>query len=251
MSEEERNFEQEARKDGWVPRDEWKGPEEKWTEAQTFVENGEKIAGIAVKKARKLEETVETLQSQIDEIQATKREFVEFNTRALERERKEKAALIAKLEEQQVEAINQGDGETYLQTKRKIQEIQSEPEQRAGQQEWAKKWASENPWYAKDTIARGVANAVAEEMRKQGVEDNGKDFLDEVARRTKEALPNKFENPNRKKGITGGEGKESDETAPAGQHSYENLDAEAKAACDRFVAEGLMTKKQYIDTYAW
>jgi len=247
----ERDFAAEAAKDGWVPQDAWKGPDDKWTDAQTFVENGEKIAGIAVKKARKLEETVETLQSRIEDIESTKQEFVQFNQRALEKERAEKAELIAQLEQKQVEAINEGDGETYLQTKRQIEEAQAQPEQQAGEAPWAKQWASENKWYAADPILRGVANSVAEEMRKQGFPDTGKDFLDEVSRKTREALPEKFENPNRKTGITGGEGTKTDETAPKGERSYAALDSEAKAACDRFVAEGLMTKEDYVNTYDW
>ena len=247
----QRDYAGEAAKDGWVPQDEWKGPAEKWTDAQTFVENGEKITGIAVAKARKLETTVETLQSRISDMESTKAEFVEHNRRALEKERAEKAALIEQLEEQQVAAINEGDGQAYLNIKKKIEEVQTEPEPQPGEQPWARDWAAENKWYAEDVALRGAANEVAQELRRQGFPDTGRNFMDEVSRRVKEALPEKFENPNRKRGITNGEGTKTDETAPVSERSYEALDSEAKAACDRFVAEGLMTKEEYVNTYDW
>ena len=61
MSEEgdvvERDYEAEAVKEGWNA--DYDGPNAK--SAQEFVESGEKIAGIAVSKARKLEKTVEGL----------------------------------------------------------------------------------------------------------------------------------------------------------------------------------------------
>jgi hypothetical protein len=249
MSEEEvvRDYEAEASKEGWNP--DYKGSNAKT--AQEFVEQGEKIAGIAVAKARNVEAKLETLQGEMNDLKETRQEFVEFNQRALQKERQEKAELIEQLEKQQVEAINEGDGETYLQTKRKIAEVSAAPEPQPGQEPWAREWASENPWYAQDVVKRGVANAIAEQLRKDGYNDTGKNFMDEVAKKTIEAIPDKFENPNRKTGITNGDGKETDETAPAGERTFEALPADAKAACERFVAEGLMTKKEYTETYDW
>ena len=86
----ERDYVAEATKDGWNPDYEGKNAKS----AQEFVESGEKITGIAVAKARKLETQLETLQSKIEDIERTKGEFVEFNKRALEKERSEKAALV-------------------------------------------------------------------------------------------------------------------------------------------------------------
>ena len=243
----ERDYEAEAKKDGWNP--DYDGKNAKT--AQEFVEAGESIRGIAVAKARKLEEQLETMQSRMDDIEATKQEFAAFNQRALAKERAEKAELVAKLEQRQIEAINEGDGDGYLRAKREMETAQAAPEPRPGEEPWAKAWAADNPWYAQDAVRRGVANAMAEELRKEGFSDTGRSFMDEVTKRTMKAIPEKFENPNRKNGITSGEGTKTDETAPAGERSFEALPADAKAACERFVAEGLLTKKEYIATYDW
>ena len=251
MSEEgevvERDYEAEAAKEGWNA--DYDGPNAK--SAKEFVESGEKIAGIAVKKARTLEKTVEELTSRLGSIESTKAEFVEFNQRALAKERQEKAELIAQLEARQAEAINEGDGETYLQTKRQIEEAEAAPRVEPGQEPWAREWAADNSWYATDVIMRGAADGIAQQLRQMNFPDTGKNFMDEVSRQVREAFPHKFENPNRKTGITNGDGTQTDETAPKGERSFAALPADAKQACERFVSEGLMTKKDYLASYEW
>jgi hypothetical protein len=251
MSEEEevvvRDYEAEAVKDGWNA--DFDGPNAKT--AQEFVESGEKIAGIAVKKARTLEKTVEGLQTRLDSIESTKAEFVEFNQRALAKERKEKNDAIAALNAERAEAISEGDGPRAVQLEEQIHEARAEPVQQAGQEPWAREWASDNDWYAKDVIRRGAADGIAQQLRNMGFPDTGRDFMDEVSRQVREAFPDKFENPNRKQGITNGDGTKTDETAPKGERSFDALPPDARAACDRFVAEGIMSKKDYIATYDW
>ena len=36
-----------------------------------------------------------------------------------------------------------------------------------------------------------------------------------------------------------------------GKKSYENLPSEAKAACDKFVKQGLMTREEYVKEFEW
>ena len=36
-----------------------------------------------------------------------------------------------------------------------------------------------------------------------------------------------------------------------GKKSYESLPAEAKAACDKFVKQGLMTREEYVKEFDW
>jgi len=40
-------------------------------------------------------------------------------------------------------------------------------------------------------------------------------------------------------------------TVSSGKKSYGNLPPEAKAACDKFVKQGLMTKEAYVAEYDW
>jgi len=247
---EERNFAEEASREGWVPQEQWKGDPKKWTDAETFVQNGERIAGIAVKKARNLEATVEELNARLAEVELAKQDFVAFTQKSLERERREKEILLERLEAQQAEAVGTGDTEAFKAATRQIKEIQSAKPPPA-QTEWAKEWAKENDWYTKDAVSRAVANDIAEQLRNQGYKDEGRNFLDEVTRRTQEMIPERFENPVRRTSITSGAGKASDETASPKARSYEALPDAAKAVCDRLVAQGLLKQKDYIRDYSW
>jgi hypothetical protein len=243
----ERDYEAEATKEGWNA--DYDGANAKT--AQEFVESGEKIAGIAVSKARKLEKTVEGLNARLETMESTKAEFVDFNQRALAKERQEKDKAIAELKAERSEAISEGDGQRVTMLEDKLEEAQAAPQVQPGQEPWAREWASENPWYATDHIRRGAADGIANQLRQMNFPDTGKNFMDEVSRQVREAFPAKFENPNRKQGITNGDGTKTDETAPKGERSFDALPSDAQAACDRFVAEGLMTKKDYLATYDW
>jgi len=247
---EDRDFVAEASKEGWVSQDQWKGDPKKWSDAETFVQNGERIAGIAVSKARKLESTVEELNARLAEVELAKQDFVAFNQKALERERREKEVLLERLEAAQAEAVGTGDTEAFKAATRQIKEIQSAKPPPA-QTEWAKQWANDNSWYAKDGVARAVANDIAEQLRNQGYKDEGRNFLDEVTRRTQEMIPERFENPTRRTSITSGAGKASDETNSPKARSYDALPDDAKAVCDRLVSQGMLTKKDYIRDYSW
>jgi hypothetical protein len=49
--------------------------------------------------------------------------------------------------------------------------------------------------------------------------------------------------------VESGSGRQSRQSPSS--KSYENLPPEAKAACDRFVKQKLMTKEQYVSEYDW
>ena len=52
---------EEARKQGWVPEDEWKGDPDKWRPAEEFVERGKNIIPILNDRLAKTEQMIETL----------------------------------------------------------------------------------------------------------------------------------------------------------------------------------------------
>ena len=241
----EENFEAEARKQGWAPQEQWKGDPEKWVDAQTFVERGEKIAGIATKQNKDLRAEVEELRATVEEVRTVNTDLKSHYQRALEKERREAEAQIAALKKQRIEAINEADGERVQQIEDKLESLRTMPPE---QQQWAVEWADENPWYAKDPEAREVAEGIATRLSASGKFSSPREMMDEVAKRVKKAMPHKFENPRRKQSVTEGNASIEQES---GEKSYASLPPDAKAACDRFVAEGVMSKDEYIATYDW
>ena len=242
---EERDYTAEASEQGWTPKEDWKGPEDKWTDAKTFVERGEKIAGILKSKVDRLEHRVENLTE-------SNKKFGEYHKQTLETQRKKNAEKIAELEGQLAQSITDGDGQAYTRTRNEIESIKSsqvEPTDDAeAWNQMAQSWASENKWYAENRKLARYADGLSDEIRAEGYV--GQAYFNELTRRVQEDFPDEFKNPNKSKpgGVEEG-GQLSTTNSKA--HTYENLPPDAKAACDDFVKDGFMKREDFIKQYEW
>jgi hypothetical protein len=240
---EERNYEQEARDDGWVPQDDWKGDPEKHVDAKTFVERGEKISGILKSKIGRLED-------RIDSLTQSNAEFKKYTDKQLAREHEKNTKLIADLERAKAQAITDGDGAAAVQAEKDIQSLQQEvPKDANAYNQLAQEWASENPWYATNQKLGRFADGIADQIVAQGY--TGKAYFNELTRQVKEVFPEEFENPNRKKASVvedGGTKEVSDSKA----QTWANLPKEAKAAAKRFEKDiPGFTRDQFVSEYEW
>jgi hypothetical protein len=242
---EERDYVTEALEQGWKPKDQFNGPEEKFTDAQTFVEKGEKISGILKQRLEKQEQDIANLKN-------ANKEFGEYQKKLREKELSAAQARIAELEAQRAAAVTEGDGQAFTKLDRDIQlerdnmvQQQSAPQNEV-QIEQA--WASNNQWYGRDPALTAFADGVSGMVEAEGFQ--GQARLDEIARRTKATFPDKFENPKRKSsnGVESGSQIETDNSKAK---TYENLPPDAKAACDRFESNGLMSKEDYVKSFEW
>ena len=240
---EERNYEAEASEQGWTPKENWKGPDEKWTDAKTFVERGEKIAGI-------LKSKVDRLESKVENLTESNRKFGEYHKETLEKQRAKNAEKISELEAELAQSITDGDGQKYTKTKREIASLESEQtapsDDAKAWDQMAQGWVADNPWYAENRKLARYADGLSDEIRGEGY--NGQAYFAELTRRVKQDFPSEFENPNKSKSSTveeGGTVSVSDSKAK----TYDNLPAEAKAACDDFVKQGFMTQADYVKQY--
>ncbi len=241
---EERNYEQEARQEGWRPQEEWKGDPEKWVDAETFVERGEKISGI-------LKSKVERLEQRLERAEKANQKFGEYHKKTIEKERHKAEQQIHALEEQLAKAVSEGDGQAFTRLNNEINNLKTnipKGEFDDGFTDLAQGWLSENQWYNNNQKLAIFADGVADRLRAQGF--SGKAYFDELTRIVKDSFPEEFENPNRKKAANVETGEPASEPKVKGK-SYKNLPAEAKAACDDFVAQGFMTREQYVEQYDW
>ena len=239
MSEEERDYTAEAREQGWNPDHEG----ENKVDAKTFVERGEKIIGIVKSKNARLEGRIETLEQ-------SNREFGEYHKRTIETQRKQSAEKVAELETQLAKAVTEGDGQAYTQTQREIESVKAQtPNPTNDAQAWdrmAQNWAGENKWYADNKKLATYADGISDRIRAEGY--NGQAYFSELTRRVHEDFPEEFTNPNKTK-PSGVEAGGQRGTGTSDKPIYDNLDAEAKAACDGYVKEGFMTRDDYVKTY--
>lgn len=239
---EERNYEAEAKEQGWNP--DYDGPNK--TDAKTFVEKGEKIAGIANKRAHVLEE-------RLNRLEESNKKFGEYHKKTLEQQKKRDQETIRELEARLAQAITDGDGQEYTRMNREIESIKANQvemptDDMAAWNAMSERWINENPWYTQSRKLARFADGISEEVRSQGF--NGAAYFAELTRQVQAEFPEEFKNPNKSNAAvvedTGEKG-----TTTSKKNTYNNLPAEAKRACDDFVAQGFMTKEDYLANYEW
>jgi len=231
-----------ATKEGW--NENYDGANAKT--AQEFVEAGEQIAGIAVKKSRALEGKVEQLEENLAKMQVTQDTLARHHKHTVDRERQDRASEVTALEVKLSEALTNGEGDAHGLIGKQIADLKAQPEPGDGA-EVSAAWAAKETWYTTDQVAKKYADVTAAELSNSDFKGTQAQFMAEVTRIVKKDLPERFENPKRTESMT--EGNEGIEPEPAGDRSYKSLDAEAKAICDRLVSEGVLDKEQYLNDY--
>lgn len=237
----ERDYEAEAQEQGWVDKDAWKGDPEKHTDAKTFVERGEKIAGI-------LKSRLDKQDSQIKSLQESNRKFGEYHKQTLAKTEQDNATRVAALEAELEQAVTDGDGLAFSKANREINDLRENYAPTDDANAWnqmVQAWAGQNEWYSTNPKLATYADGLSDQLRNEGY--NGQAYFSELTRRVKADNPEEFKNPNRDRpnGVDVGGSQVSESKAK----TYDALDAEAKRACDGFVADGFMTQDEYVKQY--
>lgn len=233
----------EAKRQGWVPQEDYNGPEDKWVDANTFVKKGKEINAL-------LRKDNEFLKREVSEMKSTMMEFKKFHA---DTEKRAYERAMLDLREQKKEAIAAGDGEKVLQVDDAIDELKTaRKEERVSAPPQAIDpafiaWQEDNRWFGKDTDLTAEANLIGEVVKRQNPTLIGSEFLEEVTKRVKRMYPEKFTNANRSKPNP----VESSTAKPSGPRGkgFNDLPPEAKQACQKFEKQGLVTRDQYIKEY--
>jgi len=254
---EERNYESEAREQGWVPPEEFNGDPDKAVDAKTFVERGEKYVGFLKPRVEKLERAL-SHQEQLNQDMLAQRE----RERASETKRIEK--LESDLKAARQAAVTAGDGQAFqkaeeqLETlKERKQSLQQAPQSNPAQQDgspppWFQEWHQENDWFGTDPTATAVAQQYAQQLREMNPTLKDGAFMQKVEEFVKAELPQKFG-----KKVTSdpadvelGSSRGGDNTSRKSGQKYVNLPADAKKECNRLIAAGFVKdKEQYAQIY--
>lgn len=245
---EEISVEEKARSQGWVPQDEYNGPEENWKSAEEFVEVGERISAITKERNDKL----------LSEISALKKDMHEWNAI---REREIAAVreasynkAIKELQEKQMEAVEEGDIDKFKSIQQEIAAVQKpEPIKQPQQtkQETPKEfvdWASKNSWYGNDAEMTRFADAIGQTMSAE-FSDPAK-FYSAVGNAVKRAYPDKFKDqtPSKIPDVESPNG--SSGTKSKSKHKFNDLPPDAQAACDKYIKRGwYKTREDYMKVF--
>lgn len=245
------DYEAEARKMGWTPKEDFKGDPNHHLDAETFYTRSIEFMPIA--KA-----TIRKLSNKIDAMERDQKKALDYYSKT-EQRAYEKA--LADIKAEQEAAVESGDVAAFRAADKKADELrkemsapqQDEPISEDQRAEEFADWGKENRWYATDPIMQAYADSQAAILAraKNGFLDRAD--LDAVTEKVKAKFADEFtENgeegtPKPKRSMVDGGGQRP---APKGGKTYADLPADARAACDRMVKSGwVKSKEQYAKDY--
>jgi len=188
----------------------------------------------------------ESLKGQLSKQQENTQKLIKF-----QEEQKKKAVekAVKALKAERKEAITEGDHERVEQIDQEIDEQKAETTSDNGVDPDFEDWRKANAWYDSDPIIRAEANEYARIYATSGEFKTPEDVRNAVTVKMKRVNPELFENPKKKEPAEVEGGRPS--PTKKSKKSYEDLPADAKKACDEFVAEGLMKREEYVSMYEW
>lgn len=265
-----------AKEMGWIPKEQFRGPEDKWVDAQSFVERGETILPIIQANNRKLYGKVAALESQLAQAttvikssQETIEALKEFNDEMAQRQAKTRktelrTAINAAREAGDVEQENElmdelGEVSVALKKAEASPRGTARPNGQQPPREQppvqpdpiTQQWMTDNTWFGQDERRTDLAMVVAQRLRRDpanaGLQQRA--FLDKVAEEVDEILPSGARRNGHDR-VEGGVRSSGATHSGSGKH-YSDLPKEAKEACDkqarRLVGEG----RAFKDMASW
>jgi hypothetical protein len=261
----------EAESQGWVPKERFRGNENDWVDAETFVKRGREILPILRKNNENLIKDLNQTKEQLKEFREAAEEFKRFQRESYERKATDYERRIQEIKDSRAQAITDGDGqkvnalddaldeakESFREAKQAVKDVVSTKEPVATETAATidpslQLWLDRNNWFGEDRRMTSIANGIGESLRLEFPGLKGQPFLDKLDEVLVEEFPNKFGGSKKNVSasrVESGSGRQSRSGSNA--QSYDNLPPTAKDACDRFVKQKLMTREQYVQDYDW
>lgn len=268
--------EAEAREMGWRPKDEFKGADDKWVDAATFVEKGKHVLPIIKETANRLREENRTLQAKQGEltealadsqkaIKALEKYHQEDVKQKVEKARTDlKAQLVAAKKSGDVEAeveitdqlttLNAADaaaGERDTAAAAAGSNTQKPSKKDYTQDPVYKDWVRDNPWFTEDPIKAGIAYQVSANLRADGETVEGRAFLDKITEGVNKELTRLSGGRSAPRKVEGGKGGAGGNGSNGGGKTYADLPADAKAACRSYEQDLVGKNKKYATVAEW
>lgn len=236
-----RDYDAEARKHGWTPKEEFKGDPARWVDAQRFVERADEVMPLLKKQNEGLKREIDGLKKTFKEAKA---HFDKTEERAYQR-------ALSELQSRHDEAVETGDVQAARKVMSEMRDLQAPapvaeegPSEEQLRQE-LNDWIETTQWYGPDADRTKYADLQASLMGKAVDWPGGqKAWLDELEKRVDRKFTAPKPNPVNGGGNRGG-------GARSGK-SFADLPAEDKKACDKFVTAGIFKDRaEYVARYEW
>jgi len=229
---------QEAVAQGWVPKEEYDGDEERWVDAGEFIRRGE------------LFKKIESQSKELKDVKKALNELAKHNSKVREVEYQR---AVEALKAQKKTALSEGDAERVVEIDDRLDLVKDQQKQLQAQQiqeanqvieqtmhPELQNWVSKNSWYENNRAMHAWADARGVELAQEGL--GAREVLKTLEKEVKERFKEKFSNPNRER-ATAVEG-----NLPRGKvagSDYELSDVE-KTVMKTLVDGGHITKEEYI-----
>lgn len=222
-----------ARKQGWSPKEDWKGDPDKWVDAEQFLDNT-----AAINKA--LRKQVKDHANQIDGVNRAAQKAIETA--------RQKA--IADARRELAQAAEEGNVEESLAAAERL----AQASQQTGEAT-ADKFKQKNPWFGQDTAATKWARAAAQVVADDG--GSPSEQLEAAEQAVREKYPKLFDDapgdsPSRPASkappaVQGGQ--RATQTAPRAK-TWASIPPSIQAQAEKaYISKGMLTRDEYAKTY--
>ena len=259
----------EASGQGWVPKEKFRGKEEDWVDAETFVKRGREILPILRKNNENLLKELNHTKESLKEFRQTAEEFKKFQKESYQKKASDLEAQIVQLKVARSQAITDGDGQRVTAMDDVIDGLKVEAKEARDNAKIEtrttvaqptvdprlQEWLNNNEWFGKESRITKMANSIGEDLREKNPGLMGDAFLAKLDEALAEEFPERFganKGEKRTPNYQTESGANRGRSVGSGKKSYANLPDDAKAACDRYIKQGLMkTREEYVQEYDW
>lgn len=239
-------YEDRAKTMGWVPKEEFRGDEARWTDAESFVKTAESRLPVMKENYNRLETKYN---QQAEEIKKLKDYQSHMGKVQYER-------AMSDLQAKQKEAVENADAESFEQIEKQKQELQSDysPKESTPQvMPEVAEWKAKNAWFDTNPQLQKEALAIEQQILAQESLDMMDDPLKQpmtVGQRLDE-VTNVIREKYAKKRPTPPKTADTRQTSPKTKlkKSWGDIAPEHKAAAEAQVKAGIVTKDEYIKDY--
>lgn len=244
-SPEMRDFEAEAKAMGWTPKDDFKGDDKRWIDAETFVKRGEEMMPILKAQNKKLRQDMDDLKRQMKKAAD---HFSKAEERAFQK-------ALAEIDRKHAEAVEVGDVAGARKAVVEMRELEkdfssevpaaAEPTDQKQIAAEFQAWVEANDWYGADDAKTRYADLQAGLMGPAEEWPQGrKAWFAEIEKKVDAKFAARPPVVNAAPGAR-----------PAGKstsRTYADLPPDAKKLCDKWVSQGVIKDRAtYVNSFQW
>jgi hypothetical protein len=258
-----------ARAQGWRPKEEFRGPTEKWVDADQFLDAADKFMPVARERNRVLEDKLTRQETELrslkDKLAENTEVLTSFRDFASRGEQRAYERALKELTERRKVAVAHADTEAFEAADAEIIALNKEvkPTTTAKPVEERREthpaidpvitgWIDDNDWFNRDSEMTAYAKSQDQYLHQTKPGLSLKERLAAVKVRTMKEFPDRFENPAREGASTVATPSGGGSQRSSNKRSYENLPPEAKKACDKYVKTiPGFKREEYVANYEW